>query len=197
MNLKSWIAAAVLVGTLLCAGSVHAQTGPQRAWGLGTGLGGGFSSAQVATTAGTSAEPVVGATINLPTFEAHIFIPRGWSVDLSFSLTDMILIGALAGAFYTELATFFSFYFGRGRIKAIVSPGVGFDVLGASGIFGFAFSVPVRVGVEFLSRSHGFGFRLTARPFFAVAYASVGDESGTAVGGGALAELGFSFYSVL
>lgn len=139
---------------------------------------------------------MVGPTLNLPSLEAHIFIPRGWSIDLSLAVADTILIGAILHAYYTEFGAYFSFYFGRRRVKAIVSPGIGFDLLGASGILGFALNIPFRVGVEFLSMSRRFGFRLLARPFFTVAHASVDDESGTGVGGGALLELGFSFYSV-
>ena len=166
----------------------------RRRWGLGTTLGVGGASAQATTSYGESVSLDFGLALMLPTIEATFFYSDRGSIDVWLGLVDSILNSALMGLFYLRFGFLQTNYFGSGRVRGLISVGMGFDFFGGGGIFGFSGRVPVRLGVEFISRSLGFAFRLMARPYFVVSYFNFYEGGGTAFGGGVLAELGFHFF---
>jgi hypothetical protein len=58
---------------------------------------------------------------------------------------------------------------------------------------GYAFHVPVRVGMEFNSQQRGFSVIVAARPFFSLVHGGSGDNK---PGGGGLIEVALMAYSV-
>jgi len=168
---------------------------PRRSWGLGTAAGGGFTSVQVHSLL----EPhgSIGATFNFPTLEASFFLLRHFSLEVSFPLADVIVHSINAEAFYFELDAFFAVHVGNRRIKAVISPGVGVELLANLDDFGALPRIPFRIGFELLSSRHRLALRVLARPFLTLGYLGIaGLDDGFTIGGGLMGEIAIMYYHV-
>lgn len=156
-----------------------------RNWGIGTAFGAGFS-------AGPRSTPSL--ALGLPSLEVQSFTRRGHSIDISLPIFNMLYVLGLSGGKVVVLGVdfFYNFNLGSGRVRFLVGPGLGL----AAGIVGdvgvFALRIPAEVGVEFLTKKRGFGFKILARPWAEVGYA--GNIAGAVFGGGLMGALGLSWY---
>lgn len=159
----------------------------ERKWGLGTAVGGGFAFAQVN---GTSA---LSPAFLLPSFEMGFFRSNGHSIDLSIPIVNTLFVAQLSGfrTFVFSIDAFYNFNLGPGRVRFLIGPGLGLAFGVSSGAF-FGLRLPAEVGVEFMTRARGFGFKILARPWLQIETAT--GASGAFFGGGLMAALGFSFY---
>ena len=176
---------------------------PQRSFGFGTAIGGGFGGREVGANPRFNSAEGTGAfgALLLPTLEAQIFLPREFSVDVTIPVTNIAILSAAQGTFFFNTDVFFNFNLGRGALRLVLGPGLGFSVVAGkettSGnirtiVVGTGtLRIPAEVGLEILTRRRFFGFKVLARP-----WAEVGGGDGfTFGGGGLLGVLVFSFYA--
>lgn len=180
---------------LLTATAAQAQvTAPQRSFGLGTTLAGvGVGAYKVLGAPGASSGGA-GLGLLLPTLDGQIFFGDELSIDLSIPLTNMIISSVDSSGFIFQLDAMFNLNAGRGGVRLIAGPGLGFTVAEQSGVTAGGIRVPAQLGVEFLSAGRGVGFKVAVRPWIEFAFASSGSVSASGVGGGALLVLGLAGY---
>jgi len=204
MTTPSRLLLLLLVSSLATSRVAAAQAGgapPERSWGVGTALGGGYVAA-VAGVNGVGSASAGGAGIELPTLELRFFLPSGHSIDVSTWVANTIVLGAAAKIFYWNSSAFYNFNLGSGRVRGLLAPGIGFEVAAAPGVSAGALQIPAIVGVEFLTEGRHFGFSIRARPFFevgggtvtATSAGSTASSSANLIGGGVLGELVFMGY---
>jgi hypothetical protein len=180
---------------LLTTTAAQAQVAaPRRSFGLGTTLAGvGIGAYKVAGSPGGSIDGV-GLGLLLPTLDGQVFFGDEYSVDLSIPLTNMIISSVDSSGFVFQLDAMFNVNAGRGGVRLIAGPGLGFTVAEQSGVTAGGIRVPGQLGVEFLSAGRGLGFKVAVRPWVELAFASSGSVSASGVGGGALLVLGLAGY---
>lgn len=152
-----------------------------RRFGLGMLAGAGFDSAQA----------FIPLAVSIGSLEAQIFMPHDFSIDLSSSLNGSIFY-AVSGRAYVTQDAFMNFNVGKGIARFIVGPGLGFTVDHYEGRTMGAFRVPAEVGLELLTRSQQFGFKIVTRPWFQVPVGQTKEPPS----GGAVLLLGASGYFV-
>ena len=197
------LALAVASVTLLLAGEAMAQyktrgyrpPTPQRSFGVGTAFGGGYAAATVVSSTGSKASGGSPALL-LPTIELQFFTRRGHSIDISVPISNMVIVSAALEGFFFMSDVFYNFNLGDGRVQFLCGPGLGLSLGSVSGAFAMSFRVPATVGVEFLTRARGFGFKIMLRPYMEFAVGEGGGNTASGVGGGALLDLGLSWYGV-
>ena len=171
------------------------EAAPERSWGIGTIGGGGFGGA--AEVSGSSSAGA-GPTLILPTLELQYFRENGHSLDLSIPLSNLVIVNIFtigSGGFgIFGVDGFYNFNIGDDTTRVILAPGLGLGLIAGDDVVGVVVKVPVRVGVEFLFASRSLGFKLMARPYFEADFIGGGRGGGVTVGGGAVAEIGFSYY---
>lgn len=163
-----------------------------RRWGFGSRMGAGYmgggfpgSSASNTITVG------VGFKAELPSFDFRYFFENGGSLDISLNITTTIIGAAAIGILYLDPYVAYSFNFGAGTTRAIISLGLRLILAGNSDYFIFGLRVPVNLAVEFLTRRRNFGFQIYARPFF---HLQPSTREDTAVGGGIMGGIAFMGY---
>jgi hypothetical protein len=84
-------------------------------------------------------------------------------------------------------------------VELFVAPGFGFSYAAwkdeeekLANQSGYAFHIPVRVGLEFNNARRTFSFFVAVRPFFSLVHGGTGNSAG----GGGFLELGLMAYSV-
>ena len=166
---------------------------PERVFGLGSAGGGGVGAVALGTSNGRlSTSSVVNAIAKLPTLEAQLFLGRrGWSIDVTVPITNMLVVSGVVGGFYFNLDDLFDLNLGRGAWRMVLGPGLGTSVVVVREASGASLRVPAEVGLEWLTPGRSFGIKLMARPWFEVA----GGAAQT-YGGGFTLLLGLSGYIV-
>ncbi len=164
---------------------------PRRRFGLGTMFGAGVSGWTVFAGSGEAGVGMSFIEVSLPTLEAQIFLPRGYSIDLSSSLTGTAFWAAMGGGYFTQDA-FFNFNLGKHVARAILGPGLGCTVALGGGKAAGSIRMPAEVGLELLTKNEQFGFKILGRPWFEVPI----DRDGARPGGGVVAMIGASGYFV-
>jgi hypothetical protein len=168
---------------------------PQRLFGIGTALGGGFDVMSVTSPRGTAS--TLTPALMVGTLELQFFMPRGYSIDVSSPILNEILASQSVHGAVFQTDAFFNFNAGRGAFRLIAGPGLGFMVAGLPSKSGETqtagwIRIPAEIGVEVLTPGRGFGFKVLGRPYVEVGFGS-GNERG--VGGGMLALMAFSWYA--
>ncbi|APR85904.1 Hypothetical protein A7982_11253 [Minicystis rosea] len=163
----------------------------QRVFGLGTALGGGVFTAGFVGLGGTVKSAGALPYILLPSLEFKYFLqPQDFSIDVSIPVTNMIIGSAASGGFYFGADAFFNFNLGKGSVRGVLGPGLGFEVYAAGGSAAGAVRIPAEIGFEALTSGRHFGFSLMARPWFELIPAG----GASVIGGGAMLALGFMGY---
>ena len=202
MTLKRTLITLAVAGmTMLMAGEALAQYKirgfrpgpPRRSFGVGTAFGAGYASYTAVSSTG-STDSRASFALLLPTLELQFFTRRGHSIDISVPISNLAIVSAVTEGFFFMSDVFYNFNVGRGRAQLLLGPGLGVGLGSVSGAFAMSFRVPATVGVEFLTRARGFGFKIMLRPYVEFAVAGGGGASASAVGGGALFALGLSWY---
>lgn len=169
---------------------------PRRKWGLGSALGAGFAGAAIGSSFSSTTVGAVGFALLLPTFEMQFFLRRGHSIDISVPLLNIVAVSALARIFYFSTDAFYNFNVGRGSARFVVGPGLGLSLATYGGAVAGSLRIPAEVGVEFLTKGRGFGFKILGRPWVEVAFAgAAGTVAAGALGGGLMLAVAFTGYS--
>ena len=136
----------------------------------------------------------------LPTLELKFFFSDTVSLDLSVPVANIAASNALQDYFVFTSEAYLNFHpSAPSPVELFVAPGFGFSYASHSddqGVFnqsGYAFHIPVRLGLEFNNARRTFSFQVAARPFFSLVHGGSGDNK---PGGGGLIELGFMAYSI-
>lgn len=202
MKLKRYLMAlAVASVTLLMVGEAMAQyktrgfrpAAPKRSFGVGTAFGGGYAAVSVVSSTG-STESGGNLALLLPTLELQFFTRRGHSIDISVPISNLLIVSAVTEGFFFMSDVFYNFNMGNGQAQLLLGPGLGLSMGSVSGAFAMSFRVPATIGVEFLTRARGFGFKIMLRPYVEFAVGEGSGSTASAVGGGALLDLGLSWY---
>ncbi|MBK8251478.1 MAG: hypothetical protein IPK82_02270 [Polyangiaceae bacterium] len=160
---------------------------PQRVFGIGTSFGGGVAGADALT--GSTGATIVPALL-LPTLELQLFLPGEYSIDLVAPVLNMAVTSAVLGGTFINMDLMFNANVGKGKMRFVVGPGVGFSHAQVDSSTATSFRIPAQLGFEALSKRRGFGFKFMARPWVEFATGSATD----AVGGGLLGVVAFSGY---
>jgi hypothetical protein len=165
---------------------------PQRQFGLGSTLGFGVAVAGAFSLGATAF--AAGPALELPTIEAYIFVDDHFSIDISVPIFNTIVLAAAAGIGVFRADVYADFSIGDDWVRFVVGPGLGFSYgdFGNGRFTTSQINIDALVGVELLSVSRLFGFRVQTRPFLGIAFVS--SSSGVGVGGGALLELALAWY---
>lgn len=175
---------------------------PRRTWGIGTVFGAGVTGGTIGTAIADPIQPDTvlssgaGPSILLPTLELSFFLRRGHSINISIPVVNSVVVSAQVGAFYFGSDFFYNFNIGHGQVRLLLGPGLGYNLLIGGGFQMGGIRIPGEIGVEFLTRSRRFGFKIMGRPWLEFDFGTNGSMSGGSVGGGVLGLLGFSFYGV-
>lgn len=161
----------------------------RRSLGFGTAFGAGVVAASAFTPTGSVSSGVLPALM-LPTFEAQFFIDHKYSIDVSIPVTNIVIASAVLGSFAYATDVFFNFNVGTGNARLIVGPGLGFSFIASGSNATGSIRVPAEIGLELITNSESFGFKVLARPW--VEFVPARDAG--VVGGGALLLLGLSGY---
>ena len=198
---RYFVALAVASMTLLMAGEAMAQfkmrgfrpATPKRSFGVGTAFGAGYAAVSVVSSTGSTASGASPALL-LPTLELQFFTRRGHSVDISVPISNLLIVSAVTEGFFFMSDVFYNLNIGDGQAQFLLGPGLGLSMGSVSGAFAMSFRVPATIGVEFLTRARGFGFKIMLRPYVEFAVGQGSGSSASGVGGGALLDLGLSWY---
>jgi len=136
----------------------------------------------------------------LPTLEFKVFFSDTVSLDLSVPVVNIAASNALQKYFVFTAEAYLNFHpSAPSSVELFVAPGFGFSYASHTDEqtkldqSGYAFHVPVRLGLEFNNARRTFSFIVAARPFFSLVHGGSGDNK---PGGGGLLEIGFMAYSV-
>jgi hypothetical protein len=136
----------------------------------------------------------------LPTLELKVFLADTVSLDLSVPVVNIAASNAIMDHFYVTGEAFVNFHpSAPSSWELFVAPGIGFSYAswedkdkGLSGE-GWAFHVPVRIGMELNNARRNFSVFVAVRPFFSLVHGDRGDNS---AGGGAFLEIGLMAYAI-
>ena len=175
---------------------------PRRTWGIGTVFGAGVTGGTIGTAIADPIQPDTalssgaGPSILLPTLELSFFLRRGHSINISIPVVNSVVVSAQVGAFYFGSDFFYNFNIGHGQVRLLLGPGLGYNLLIGGGYQMGGIRIPGEIGVEFLTRTRRFGFKIMGRPWLEFDFGTNGSTSAGSVGGGIVGLLGFSFYGV-
>lgn len=136
----------------------------------------------------------------LPTLEFKLFLADTFSLDFSVPVVNIAASNALQDYFFFTAEVFANFHpSAPSAIELFVAPGFGFSYAAwkdeegkVPNQSGYAFHIPVRVGLEFNNARRTFSFTVAVRPFFSLVHGGTGNNAG----GGGFLELGLNAYSV-
>lgn len=146
----------------------------------------------------------------LPNLELKFFFSDVLSLDLSVPVVNIASSNALQDYFFVTGEAYLNFHpSAPSPVELFVAPGFGVSYAswkdeqigrltgGSSAVSdsasGYAFHVPVRLGLEFNNARRNFSFIFAARPFFSLVHGGDGDNS---PGGGCLLEISLIAYSI-
>ena len=148
---------------------------PRRTFGfgslLGFGLPLGFSSNGVGQYPAGNITPILGIQLAAATVDARVFLMDEHALEVSIPVFGLIYNAAVIRERQLGLDAFFNFNVGRGNVRFISGPGVGFyscrhQIYGAPEATAWLeFKVNGVIGVEFLRASRHFGIGITLRHF--------------------------------
>ncbi len=137
----------------------------------------------------------------LPTMELKFFLSDTLSLDFSVPVVNIAASNALQDYFFFTAEAYLGFHPSApySWAELFVAPGFGVSYAAWSDDesdrkeSGYAFHIPVRVGLEFNNQKRSFSFFVAVRPFFSLVHGGSGDNS---AGGGGFLEVGLMAYSV-
>jgi len=163
---------------------------PERRYGIGMTVGGGYGVGMptgfLAAGFRTVEQGVRAPEVVLPILEFAAFNRTGSAFEVLVPVTDFSTSLPLNFRTLFYVDTFYAFNFGKGPARFIVGPGSGFAV----GISGLALRFPAETGIELLTKSQAFGFKLLARPYVEL----LPTENEVGAGGGATFVIGLFGY---
>jgi hypothetical protein len=165
----AWSAPAVAAPEEVPLGQEAPPIRNHRTFGFGVGGGGGL---QLFLSEGiTPSAPVI-----LPSIELQLFPwrRRDWSLDFTVPIWNTIVIGARGEGIFLQTDAFLDFNVGKGNVRAVVGPGLGFayrDSAGTSGGITGSVRVNFELGPEFLVANKHVGFRFLLRPYTELVFA--------------------------
>jgi hypothetical protein len=194
---KHLMAFAVVALSLAIGGSALAQYAVgHRSFGGGTSFGAGFTRMDFQFPGVDKNQPFY----LLPTLEFKLFFSDKLSLDLSAPVVNIAASNALQDYFFVTGEAYLDFHpSAPGSFELFVAPGFGVsyasweDEDANLSDSGYAFHVPVRVGMEFSNARRNFSVIVAVRPFFSLVH---GGDGGNSPGGGALVEIGLMAYSI-
>ncbi|NMB75940.1 MAG: hypothetical protein GYA21_12535 [Myxococcales bacterium] len=178
----------LLCALLLLPLPASAQGSPERMFGLGTYVSGGYYMAKSGDIKRDTPALV------LLDLELEIPFSRTMALQLWVPVLNIALFNSAdnsKGAFWMQ--GFFKMYIGGENEGLFVAPGAGFWYLSSGDTECVLFDVAARAGWEFSTAGRGFGFTLSVRPWLDIIAPTAGSGD-TALGFGVLAEAGFHFY---
>ena len=180
----------------ICSPAAAQYAIAHRSFGAGTAVGGGYWRMNYQFPGVDSQDPLA----LLPTLELKMFLRDQLSIDLSVPVGNIAASNAIQDYFFFTAEAFANFHpSAPSPIEVFIAPGFGFTYARWDGEdeqgseldqSGFAFHIPVRMGVELNSSLRRFSMFIALRPFFAIVH---NDE--TKPGGGAFVEIGVMAYS--
>jgi hypothetical protein len=143
----------------------------------------------------------------LPTLEFKVFFSDALSLDLSVPVVNIAASNALQDYFFFTAEAYLNFHpSAPSAVELFVAPGFGVSyakwstdkpeeiaIHNRGSESGYAFHIPVRLGLEFNNARRSFSLYVAARPFFSLVHGGSGE---TNPGGGALLEIGLMAYAV-
>lgn len=137
----------------------------------------------------------------LPTLEMKVFLGDTLSLDLSVPVVNIAASNALQDYFFVTGELYVNFHPSapRSSWELFAAPGFGVsyaaweDDDSGEKDDGYAFHIPVRVGMEFNNQRRNFSFFIAVRPFFSLVHGGSGDNS---AGGGGMLEIGLMAYTI-
>jgi hypothetical protein len=191
------LAAALLLATNIA--SAQYAVG-HRTFGIGTAVGGGFMRMDYQFPDVEPNQPFY----LLPTLEMKVFLGDRLSIDMSVPVVNIAASNALQDYFFVTGELYVNFHptAPMSRWELFVAPGFGVsyaswdpeeeetDVTSADG---YAFHIPVRIGMEFNNAKRNFSLFIAARPFFSLVH---GGSDANEAGGGVLVEVGLMAYTI-
>lgn len=202
-RLMTFGAMMIALGLTLTSAPARAQYAVgHRSFGGGTAFGLGYTkwNYQFADSMSTKSIEEGRMFYLLPTLEMKVFLGDTVSLDLSVPVVNIAASNAVMDHFYITGEAFVNFHpSAPSSWELFVAPGIGFSYASwedeernLSGE-GWAFHVPVRIGMELNNARRTFSVFVAVRPFFSLVHGAKGDNS---PGGGAFLEIGLMAYSV-
>lgn len=206
MRRMSWLSAVAGAALLLASGSAAAQYAVgHRTFGIGSSVGGGFTRMDFQFPDVDANQPLY----LLPTLELKMFFGDRISLDVSIPVVNIAASNALQDYFFVTGDIYLNFHptAPMSKWELFVAPGIGIsyasweddytDPDGGTRLTrsanGYAFHVPVRIGMEFNNARRNFSLFVAARPFFSLVH---GGSDNNKPGGGVLVEVGLMAYAV-
>jgi hypothetical protein len=188
----------LVVALSLAASTASAQYAVgHRTFGIGTAVGLGYSRMDYQFP---DVEP--GQLFYLlPTLELKVFFNDTISLDMSVPVVNIAASNALQDYFFVTGELYLDFHPTAPRTswELFAAPGIGVSYAAwkdeEQGLTesGYAFHVPVRVGMEFNNQRRNLSFFVAVRPFFSLVHGGSGDNT---AGGGGMLEIGLTAYTV-
>ena len=191
-----------LTALLLAPAAASAQYAVgHRTFGIGSAVGGGFMRMDFEFPGVEANQPFY----LLPTLEMKVFLGDRLSLDLSVPVVNIAASNALQDYFFVTGELYVNFHptAPMSKWELFVAPGLGVSYASwdpedheddtVTSASGYAFHVPVRVGMEFNNAKRNFSFFVAARPFFSLVH---GGSDSNEAGGGVLVELGLMAYTI-
>jgi len=137
----------------------------------------------------------------LPTLEMKVFLGDRLSLDLSVPVVNIAASNALQDYFFVTGDLYLNFHPSAPHAswELFAAPGIGVSYASwesddtGEKESGYAFHIPVRVGMEFNNQRRNFSFFVAVRPFFALVH---GGSDETQAGGGGMLEIGIMAYTI-
>jgi hypothetical protein len=195
------VVALTISALLLAAGTASAQYAVgHRTFGIGTAVGGGFMRMDYQFPNVDANQPFY----LLPTLEMKVFLGDRLSIDMSVPVVNIAASNYIQDYFFVTGDFYLNFHptAPMSRWELFVAPGFGVSYAAweeedeqtdeTYKEDGFAFHIPVRIGMEFNNARRNFSLFIAARPFFSLVHGSDSNEPG----GGVLVEVGLMAYTL-
>ena len=137
----------------------------------------------------------------LPTLEMKVFLGDTLSLDLSVPVVNIAASNYLNDYFFVTGEVYLNFHptAPQSSWELFAAPGIGVSYASwedeGEGLKedGYAFHIPVRVGMELNNQRRNFSLFIAVRPFFSLVHGGSEDVS---PGGGAMLEIGLMAYTI-
>lgn len=192
-----------------CAKPSEDDAEPQRTFGFGFGFGGGISAGTLHTIKRLDEADATPEVI-LGTFEFSWYLPGEHAANLYVPLVNNVIGSLAVGGFVWNMDLVFTFNIGKGNVRFVAGPGVGFTVLAATTLFsngahatGGGLRIPGELAVEILTAKHTDGVKFALRPWIEISterydYPGVllSGANVNATGGGVIGMITFTRFSL-
>lgn len=190
----------LIMAALLIPAAASAQYAVgHRTFGIGTAAGAGYTRMDYNFPDVEPNQPFY----LLPTLEMKVFLGDTLSLDLSVPVVNIAASNYLNDYFFVTGELYLNFHptAPQSGWELFAAPGIGISYASwedeDEGLSesGYAFHIPVRVGVEINNQRRNFSLFVAVRPFFSLVHGEGGSDK-VSPGGGAMLEIGFMAYTI-